>query len=89
MSPATGESGVLKVQKPGVGAVRLETRGTDAILMRANGSSNVLNGSGVRVLSLQFLRSGPEAVTAQFTLSSSSAGPVVRQDFELTRYLLP
>jgi type II secretory pathway pseudopilin PulG len=88
-SPATGESDVLEVRKPGIGVVRLEARGTDAVLTRANGAPNTLNGSGVRVTSLRFLRSGPEAVTAQFTLSSSSAGPVVRQDFELTKYLLP
>ena len=89
MGPATGTSSVLEVQKLGGGEVRLEARETDAILTRADGAPNVLLGGGVKVMSLRFLRSGPEAVTAQFTLSSSSAGPVVRQDFELTRYLLP
>jgi len=36
-SPATGESDVLEVRKPGIGVVRLEARGTDAVLTRANG----------------------------------------------------
>jgi type II secretory pathway pseudopilin PulG len=89
VSPATGASSTLEVQKPGLGLVRLETRGTDAIMTRLNGEPNALNGSGVRVESLQFLRNEPETITAQFTLSSSTAGRIVRQDFELTRYLQP
>lgn len=91
-SPSVGASGTLEVRRSAT-AISLEMRGTDAMVTRSPSGPEILNGGGVRVGALRFARSdghdGLEAVTASFTLSASSSGPVMSQDFAFTSYLLP
>lgn len=87
--PATGTSNILIVQKTGVGTIGLEPAGTDAALTRGDGVPHILNASDMRVTTLEFTRDDAATLTARFTLSSTSSGPTINQDFELTFTLLP
>lgn len=91
-SPAAGATGTLEVRRSDT-SIRFELRGTEATLARGAGEPEILNGGGVRVAALRFTRSGGhdglESITVAFTLSASSSGPVISQDFSLTSYLLP
>lgn len=91
-TPIHDASDTLEVKRSGI-AIRLEPRGTDAMFSRDSGAPEPLNGNGVRISDLRFARSdgrdGLDAITASFTLSASSSGPVITQTYVLTSYLLP